>query len=182
MVAQKTSPKRALDLLDSLTTHDPPTCTVLFIYCRLNGPLFFIDVVDVAGLIGGLGLDCDISLPTVEQVVDFPFIKNRNSPGTEKKSPLDMLKDLMSDLSSRPAEGLYWVAACVPCTAFQMLSFARVESGIVVALDIEAGVIKLESQLSPRSFVLTKACYLTGGIPFYSWFKADTSKSIAAGD
>lgn len=67
------SSQASLDPPDSLTRQDPPTYTMLFIYCRLNGPLFSIGVVDVAGLIGGFGMNCDISLPTIEQVVDFPL-------------------------------------------------------------------------------------------------------------
>lgn len=78
--------------------------------------------------------------------------------------------------------GIYGITTLDAPSLMATVKFAHVELGIVVALDIQAGVFKLEAQLSPRSFVLAEACHLTGGIAFYSWFKADTSKNIAAGD
>ncbi|KAH8663809.1 hypothetical protein BGZ61DRAFT_539114 [Ilyonectria robusta] len=78
--------------------------------------------------------------------------------------------------------GIYGIATLDASSSLSKDEFAHVELGIVVALDIEAGVFKLESQLSPRSFVLAEVCPVAGVIAFYSWFKADTSKNIVAGD
>lgn len=77
---------------------------------------------------------------------------------------------------------IYGIATLDALSSLLKDMLAHLELGTIVALDIEVGVLKLESQLSPRSFVLAKACYVTGRIALYSWFKADTSKNIAAGD
>jgi hypothetical protein len=96
------------------------TFTFVFILVKLNGPLFSVGFADFAGLVGGFGMNSDILLPTVEQVVDFPFIKERGSDSS--KSPVDEMRDLMKDVWFRPAEGMYWAAAGVRITAFQMLA------------------------------------------------------------
>jgi hypothetical protein len=108
-------------LFDQETKDDEKeTFTFAFIFIKMNGPLFSVGFADFAGLVGGFGMNSDIMLPTVEQVVDFPFVKERDSEGTQ--SPVDAMRDLMKDVWFRPAEGLYWAAAGVRITAFQMLA------------------------------------------------------------
>ncbi|KAI1812464.1 hypothetical protein GGS20DRAFT_587462 [Poronia punctata] len=97
------------------------TFTFVFILIKLNGPLFSVGFADFAGLVGGFGMNSDVLLPTVEQVVDFPFIKERDS-NDSTKNPVDEMRDLMKDVWFRPAEGMYWAAAGVRITAFQMLA------------------------------------------------------------
>lgn len=94
--------------------------TFAFIFCKLNGPLFSVGFADFAGLVSGFGMNSDIALPTVEQVVEFPFVAERGE-GT-KETPVDTMKRLMRGIWSRPTEGLYWAAAGVRITAFQMLA------------------------------------------------------------
>ncbi|KAF3319358.1 hypothetical protein TWF173_003799 [Orbilia oligospora] len=50
--------------------------------------------------------------------------------------------------------------------------FAKVQLGIVATLDIGNGVLAVEGQLTPSSFVLDKNCHLRGGFAFYTWFEA----------
>ncbi|KAF3117427.1 hypothetical protein TWF103_006171 [Orbilia oligospora] len=49
--------------------------------------------------------------------------------------------------------------------------FAKVQLGIVATLDIGNGVLAVEGQLTPSSFVLDKNCHLRGGFAFYTWFE-----------
>ncbi|KAA8903423.1 hypothetical protein FN846DRAFT_954000 [Sphaerosporella brunnea] len=48
--------------------------------------------------------------------------------------------------------------------------FAHVELGISAVVDFQAGVMKFEAQLSPRSFIFDPSCHLTGGFALYYWF------------
>ncbi|KAH7246597.1 hypothetical protein BKA59DRAFT_439225 [Fusarium tricinctum] len=97
-----------------------PTFTFSFIYVKMNGPLFSVGFADVAGLVGGFGINSDITLPTVEQVISFPFVAERDS--AEELTPVQRMQDLMQGSWFRPAEGLYWAAAGARVTAFQMFA------------------------------------------------------------
>ena len=48
--------------------------------------------------------------------------------------------------------------------------FGRIELGMVASLDFVEGVVKLESQISPRSFLLDTNCHPTGGAALAYWF------------
>ncbi|KAL8792889.1 MAG: hypothetical protein Q9195_004531 [Heterodermia aff. obscurata] len=98
------------------------TFTFAFIYVRLNGPLFSVGFADFAGLVGGFGVNSDIVLPTVDQVFEFPFVKERTDDGDPSSGPIEKMQSLMQGSWFRPAEGSYWGAAGVRVTAFQMLA------------------------------------------------------------
>ncbi|KAL7957823.1 hypothetical protein V8C34DRAFT_314537 [Trichoderma compactum] len=156
---------------------------------------WMFQAMDFAGLVGGFGMDSDIALPTVEQVVEFPFVAERGEG--IKETPVDTMKRLMRGVWFRPAEGLYWAAAgfgagvqfglfgvatCDVPALESPVELAHVELGIICTFDVNRGVFKLEAQLSPRSFVLAPQCHLTGGLAMYAWFKDDVKDNIAAGD
>ncbi|KAF5598045.1 hypothetical protein FPCIR_3318 [Fusarium pseudocircinatum] len=128
-----TKPMSQLSLLstdDGRSTHDNEvakleedtrqTFTFSFIYVKMNGPLFSVGFADVAGLVGGFGINSDITLPTVDQVIQFPFVAERDSK--EESSPVERMQGLMKGTWFRPAEGLYWAAAGARVTAFQMFA------------------------------------------------------------
>ena len=94
--------------------------TFAFIYVKMKGPLFSVGFADIAGLVGGFGMNSNITLPTIEQVVQFPFVAERDSG--EESSPVERMQGLMKGSWFRPAEGLYWAAAGARVTAFQMLA------------------------------------------------------------
>jgi hypothetical protein len=76
--------------------------------------------------------------------------------------------------------GIYGVAVFDAPSQKSPIKFAHVELGIVCVLDIQAGVFKVEAQLSPNSYILHPSCHLTGGFALYSWFK--TRDGAMAGD
>ncbi|KAI1270212.1 hypothetical protein F5Y18DRAFT_367538 [Xylariaceae sp. FL1019] len=57
-------------------------------------------------------------------------------------------------------------------TAKSEFKFAHVELGLGVIVDLDYGVLKVEAQLSPRSFILHPDCHLTGGCALWYWFEA----------
>ena len=48
-----------------------------------------------------------------------------------------------------------------------------------------SGFLGIRAQLTPKSYILSNACHLTGGFAFHSWFKDQTlpdNQAIRAGD
>ena len=99
---------------------DAKEFTFAFMFVKLNGPLCSVGFADVAGLVGGFGMNSDILLPTVEQVVNFSFVKERDN--TKKQSVVEQMQNLMDGPLFKPAEGRYWAAAGLRVTAFQMIA------------------------------------------------------------
>ncbi|OCL06349.1 hypothetical protein AOQ84DRAFT_78782 [Glonium stellatum] len=48
--------------------------------------------------------------------------------------------------------------------------FVHVELGLSATVDVALGVMKIEGQLTPASYILDPNCHLTGGFAMYSWF------------
>ncbi|KAI1819366.1 hypothetical protein F4861DRAFT_527244 [Xylaria intraflava] len=68
--------------------------------------------------------------------------------------------------------GIFAVAtADVPSPA-SSFKLAHVELGIAAVADFDYGTLKIDAQLSPRSYILDPNCHLTGGFGLYSWFDA----------
>ncbi|KAE8347698.1 hypothetical protein BDV24DRAFT_157174 [Aspergillus arachidicola] len=54
--------------------------------------------------------------------------------------------------------------------------FAFIQFGIVATVSFETGILKIEGELTPSSYILDPSCHLTGGFALYSWFNSnDTS-------
>ena len=104
--------------------------TSLFIFVRLEGPLFSVGFADISGLTGGLGVNSGLKLPTVETVVEFPFVKSDSI--SKDESPLKTLQNLLSGTWFSPEEGSFWVAVGLKVTAFQMVTLRAV---VVVQLN-----------------------------------------------
>jgi hypothetical protein len=62
-----------------------------------------------------------------------------------------------------------------------IFQFAHVELGILATVDPQAGLFKVEAQLSPNSYILHPDCHLTGGFAMYVWFK-DGDNGATKGD
>ncbi|KND88092.1 hypothetical protein TOPH_07323 [Tolypocladium ophioglossoides CBS 100239] len=75
--------------------------------------------------------------------------------------------------------GIFAVAtADVPSLA-SSFKLAHVELGISAVADFDYGTLKIDAQLSPRSYILDPNCHLTGGFGLYYWFDAPhADKSI----
>lgn len=76
-------------------------------------------------------------------------------------------------------------SAALPPEIPKSKALAYIELAIKVAIDASAGVVSVEAQLTPNSYVITKDCKLTGGFAFYLWLKNQTAKDgtlILAGD
>lgn len=63
-------------------------------------------------------------------------------------------------------------------------ALAYAELAIKIVINPTIGLVSVEAQLTPNSFVIEKACKLTGGFAFFLWYKDQTQgdDKIAAGD
>ncbi|OXV09543.1 hypothetical protein Egran_02694, partial [Elaphomyces granulatus] len=56
--------------------------------------------------------------------------------------------------------------------------FAHVELGITATLSFRTGILKIEGELTPASFILDPSCHLQGGFALYSWFDSHDDSSV----
>lgn len=172
----------------------------VFVFLKLDGPLITVGFADISGLTGGLGYNMDLKWPSVTEVTDFPFISGGSSDTDPMKqldaltkpggwiTPVEdvmwcavgmkvaafkvMSVDAVVIVQWSPSVRLavFGVAVIdVPSTKAKK-KFAHVELGIAATVDPGAGVMKLEAQLSPNSFILDPSCHLSGGFAMYSWW------------
>lgn len=172
--------------------------TSFFIYFILNGPLATIGWAEISGVTGGFGYNVNLNFPTVENVLSFPMLnapKEQPSGAIGKLVktnwfyPRDgsfwvaaglsvyafqlLTINLVAAIQWNPeiTIGLFGVAiAMIPKGADENAVFAKIQLGIMASLDTKAGVLAVDGQLTPASFVLSRDCHLTGGFAMYSWF------------
>ncbi|KAK6517604.1 hypothetical protein TWF281_004253 [Arthrobotrys megalospora] len=175
------------------------TVTSFFTYCRLDGPIATIGVADINGLTAGFGYNTFCTFPNASNVMDFPLIGvpksnsivdamskliNGNPAWFGRKEhsywfaagisgsaleTLTLSAVVALEFNPQPKLGIFGVATAeMPKKAQQKL--ARVQLGIVATLDFGAGVLSIEGQLTPASFVLDPNCHLTGGFGLFYWF------------
>lgn len=78
--------------------------------------------------------------------------------------------------------GIFAAAVCDIPSAKSRLKLAHAELGIAAVLDFDYGFLKIESQLSPRSYILSPNCHLTGGCALCYWFDAPLADEARIGD
>ncbi|KAF8511750.1 hypothetical protein JB92DRAFT_2931985 [Gautieria morchelliformis] len=67
--------------------------------------------------------------------------------------------------------GIYAVCrGSLPPNSIPSKSFLFIEFGILASIDFEAGIFKVEGQLSPNSFILASSCHIQGGFALFYWF------------
>ncbi|KAG5659131.1 hypothetical protein KAF25_000333 [Fusarium avenaceum] len=78
--------------------------------------------------------------------------------------------------------GIFAVATCDIPSSNSRLKLAHAELGIAAVLDFDYGFLKIEAQLSPRSYILSPNCHLTGGFALCYWFDAPLADTSRIGD
>ncbi|KAI1634229.1 hypothetical protein F4809DRAFT_537672 [Biscogniauxia mediterranea] len=78
--------------------------------------------------------------------------------------------------------GIFAAAVCDIPSADAGLKLVHAELGIAAVLDFDYGFLKIESQLSPRSYILSPNCHLTGGSALCYWFDAHLADKTRIGD
>ncbi|KAI1660150.1 hypothetical protein F4813DRAFT_351129 [Daldinia decipiens] len=77
--------------------------------------------------------------------------------------------------------GIFAVATADVPTPASSFKIAHVELGISAVADFDYGTLKIDAQLSPRSYILDPNCHLTGGFGLYYWFDAPHADQSVVG-
>ncbi|UKZ65106.1 uncharacterized protein TrAtP1_006306 [Trichoderma atroviride] len=83
---------------------------------------------------------------------------------------LEMTAVVAVQWSPRVQLALLGLAKCDVPSIKSPVKFAHIELGIIATVDLDAGILKVEAQLSPNSWIIHKNCHLTGGFAMYYWF------------
>ena len=144
---------------------DNDSFTTLFIIFELDGSLFPVRFADISMVTGGLGVNSNVNLPTIDTVLDFPLIRQ---DGTDTKAgPLAALKALLSPDKGTAwfaaREDSFWVAAGLKVTAFTMLA---VDAVLVLQLnpDVQLGIYGVVTMDFPSLAAPTKFAHAELGI------------------
>ena len=172
--------------------------TALFVYIFLKAPLGGPPFFFVTGLAGGFGYNMGLEVPAIDKVREFPFVAAAMNPATITNDPVGAMKQLQTYIPIE--RGSYWIAAGVKFNSFQLIdSFAllhvmfgnglevgllglsrmqlppavplvSIEMALKVLFSTRKGLLSVEAQLTDNSWLLGKACRLTGGFAYYYWF------------
>ncbi|RSL77000.1 hypothetical protein CEP51_009456 [Fusarium floridanum] len=88
---------------------------------------------------------------------------------------LEMTAVIAVQWSPRVQLALLGLAKCDVPSIKSPVKFAHIELGVIATIDLDAGLMKLEAQLSPNSWIIHESCHLTGGFAVYYWFGAGQS-------
>jgi hypothetical protein len=126
----------------------------LFIYALidypLGGPSFFF----VEGGALGFGYNRSFTMPTIEQVGEFPLVKQALSPSKSKLMPMDLAEQLRPYV--KPAVGEYFIAAGVKFSSFKTIK-GFVLLTIVFGKHFEIDVLGKATLTSPSGVDSDKA-------------------------
>jgi hypothetical protein len=169
-----------------------------FAYFVLGGPLVELEYVEITDVTGGFGYNSNMQFPTATNVLQFPFLEPISNP--EPSTVLSTLVNtgwffpqegsfwLAAGLGVTAFEvlqssvvavvqwdpdlylGLFGVATADMPPEIDEAKLVHVEMGVVGTVDFKNGVLKIDGQLAPSSWVLDPACHLTGGYALYWWF------------
>jgi hypothetical protein len=64
------------------------------------------------------------------------------------------------------------VTGDIPSSVGDSPKYAHIQFGITATVDFGAGVMKVDGQLTPSSYVFHPDCHLTGGFALYNWFNS----------
>ncbi|KAI1198695.1 putative transcriptional activator srcap-like protein [Nemania serpens] len=129
---EETTPKRGSDPFVSV-----------FVFARLEGPLVELEFAEISGVTGGFGYNSNVQVPTPDQIVNFPFIKQSALDGATE-SAMETLERLTNPGQGgwfSPRAGTYWAAVGMKVDAFQLIALdavAVVQFGESIMLGIFA--------------------------------------------
>lgn len=130
----------------------------VFVFARLDGPLVELEFAEISGVTGGFGYNSNVQVPTTDQIVNFPFIKQSSLDGGTD-SALDTLQKLTDPGEGgwfSPLAGTYWAAVGMKIDAFQLIALdavAVVQFGEAIKLGIFAvATVDIPNPKSPEKF------------------------------
>jgi hypothetical protein len=181
----------------------------LFIYALVNypigGPPFFY----VEGFALGFGYNRTLKMPTIDQVGEFPLVKQAMGTAKASATPMEAVEQLRQYIPS--AVGEYFLTVGVRFNSFKningfvlltalfgqhfeidVLGKATVSSppnqakplvsaslALLARFAPDEGELKVMAKLLPDAYVFSPDCHLTGGFAFYCWFDKEHKGDFA---
>jgi hypothetical protein len=127
-----------------------------FVFANVEGefggpPAFFI-----TGFLAGLGHNYALTIPSADQVHNFPFLAGMDDPGIvggKNAGPLDVLQALATPPSGAPwitrTAGAKWIAAGVDFRSFELI-YGRAMVAVVEGRDFEIALLGLAHMSLPK--------------------------------
>jgi hypothetical protein len=170
----------------------------MFIFACLNMPLGGPPCFFVTGLAAGFGYNSTVRTPAIEEVEDFPLLAVMGNP-SKSHNPMQILKELdhwilpqrgaywlaagisfqsfgiiNSNVLAVAEFGKEFQVLVVGLSTLQLPKegniYAYVELAVQITIKPTEGFIAAMALVTPNSFLLDRACHLTGGFAFYIWF------------
>ena len=182
----------------SLSVADNEVYKCFVAFARLTGPIATIGYAEIREVVAGLGYNTSLTFPTMANITSFPFIAEPPSSPLEALQNLFATQWIMNKeesmwiaagmtvlafqiLTIRAVVVVEWgfgiklgifglATAEVPLQLDR--KFAVVQLGLAATVDFDAGIMKIDGQLTPASYIIDPSCHLTGGFALYSWFGA----------
>lgn len=112
----------------------------VFVFADVEGPVIELEFASLNNLQGGVGYNNQMTMPTVQNVLQFPFLVASTQP-----DPLKVLSAFMTTPPSgvpwfAPDEGSIWIAAGLEAKASQALSISAVVCADFSKGDVVLGV------------------------------------------
>ncbi|KAM0272282.1 hypothetical protein ACHAQH_008729 [Verticillium albo-atrum] len=181
----------------NFTSMDTEEFKAFLAYVRVEGPIATIGYAEIRGLVGGFGYNTSVAMPTIDTIQDFPFLAQKPE-GSASAALTKMLKGgwfsnkqgqnwvaagltilafqtltvsavVLVEWGSGVKLGVFGLATA-EFPKHLDVKFAVVQLGIVATVDFDAGIMKVDGQLTPASYILHPSCHLTGGFAIYTWF------------
>ncbi|KAM0415760.1 hypothetical protein ACHAPT_013265 [Fusarium lateritium] len=126
-------------------------------YVRVSGPVATIGYAGVRGLVGGFGYNTSVKFPNIENGGWFSNQKEQNwvvaGLAVLAFETLTAQVVVVVEWGSGVKLGLFSLATAEMAKQIPQ-KFAVVQLGVVSTVDFDAGVMKVDGQLTPASYVL----------------------------
>lgn len=140
----------------------PPEYKSVFIFAKLDGPLFSIGFATVEGVRAGFGYNSFVQTPTLDQLTSFPFISD--SIGSNPNDPLAVLQAMQKYVM--PQDGTFWGAVGMKINALDIISASAVAvveyspQGLDISIFVDAVLQMPPGEPSDPAILYVEASFL----------------------
>ncbi|OJJ87728.1 uncharacterized protein ASPGLDRAFT_118417 [Aspergillus glaucus CBS 516.65] len=151
----------------------------MFLFARLDGPLLRLSFGEISGIVAGFGYNSDVHTPTVDEVLKFPLLAERDQEeGVEEESTVDRLNRWIDPTPGgwfQVKENAYWAAAGLKINAFRMLS---VDAVVVInfGTSVKLGIFGVATVDLPYEKAKSKFAHVELGLAAVVEFDYGTMK------
>lgn len=128
-------------------TLKPTDFKSVFVFARLDGPLFTLEFAEISGVKAGFGYNDDMRVPAPGDVLDYPLVYKGTGDGAVA-NPMDLLSGTSKQSFANwttPKENSLWFAVGMKVDAFQILT---VDAAAIITLGADSCKIAIVAMAS----------------------------------